>query len=332
MEEKIAGILAGFARRLRFDPEALRDGQPQAGDGAARRGRDRPGGDRARAGGPDRRAHGDRPARAAARAAGDVAGARWSHERVRAVLSRATPFQGYTLRLFGIPESEIAKTLREIERRDGPGGARDHDLPATAASSRSRSAIAKGADAAARCGARRGPPAPRRASCSARTARRSTSRSPELLRGRRVGLAESCTAGLLAARLTRASGRLGVRRGRRGRLLEPGEGGAARRRPGELIERHGAVSPEVAEAMADGALERFDADTRRRRSPGSRAPMAARGEAGGLRLLLRQAGRRSELARDPVIPGQPQRHPRALARWSDCTCCGSCSAAGRSPL
>jgi nicotinamide-nucleotide amidase len=29
----------------------------------------------------------------------------------------------------------------------------------------------------------------------------------------------------------------------------------------ELIERHGAVSPEVAEAMADGALARFEADT-----------------------------------------------------------------------
>ena len=30
--------------------------------------------------------------------------------------------------------------------------------------------------------------------------------------------------------------------------------------PSELIERHGAVSPEVAEAMADGALGRFGAD------------------------------------------------------------------------
>ena len=30
--------------------------------------------------------------------------------------------------------------------------------------------------------------------------------------------------------------------------------------PAELIEQHGAVSPEVAEAMADGALQRFDAD------------------------------------------------------------------------
>ena len=30
--------------------------------------------------------------------------------------------------------------------------------------------------------------------------------------------------------------------------------------PAELIERHGAVSPEVAEAMADGAIARFGAD------------------------------------------------------------------------
>ena len=30
--------------------------------------------------------------------------------------------------------------------------------------------------------------------------------------------------------------------------------------PAELIERHGAVSPEVAEAMADGAVERFGAE------------------------------------------------------------------------
>ena len=34
---------------------------------------------------------------------------------VAAVLERATPLRGYTLRMFGIPESEIAKSLREIE-------------------------------------------------------------------------------------------------------------------------------------------------------------------------------------------------------------------------
>ena len=34
---------------------------------------------------------------------------------VRAVLARATPLHGYTMRMFGVPESEIAKSLREIE-------------------------------------------------------------------------------------------------------------------------------------------------------------------------------------------------------------------------
>ena len=34
---------------------------------------------------------------------------------VKAVLGRATPLHGYTLRMFGIPESEIAMSLREME-------------------------------------------------------------------------------------------------------------------------------------------------------------------------------------------------------------------------
>ena len=36
-------------------------------------------------------------------------------EPVREVVARATPLRRYTLRMFGIPESEIAKSLREIE-------------------------------------------------------------------------------------------------------------------------------------------------------------------------------------------------------------------------
>ena len=35
-------------------------------------------------------------------------------EAARAVLDRAEPYEELTLRLFGIPESEIAKTLREV--------------------------------------------------------------------------------------------------------------------------------------------------------------------------------------------------------------------------
>ena len=71
----------------------------------------------------------------------------------------------------------------------------------------------------------------------------------------------------------------------------------------ELIEAHGAVSPEVAEAMADGRAgalrgRRRDRDHRDRR-PGRRH----RGKARGLRLHLRQATRGEVLARDPVLPG-----------------------------
>jgi len=81
----------------------------------------------------------------------------------------------------------------------------------------------------------------------------------ELLAGRRVALAESCTAGMLAARLTErpgsseyvAGGVVAYANEAKSELLGV---------PAELIERHGAVSAEVADAMARGALERFDAD------------------------------------------------------------------------
>ena len=51
MEERIAEIVAGFARRLRFDPEAPARGKPKAGHGASRRGGDRSSGHGAGAGG-----------------------------------------------------------------------------------------------------------------------------------------------------------------------------------------------------------------------------------------------------------------------------------------
>ena len=60
----------------------------------------------------------DRPARPAARAAADVAAG--AGDRCGgAVLAQATPLHGLTMRMFGVPESEIAKSLREIEDDDG---------------------------------------------------------------------------------------------------------------------------------------------------------------------------------------------------------------------
>jgi nicotinamide-nucleotide amidase len=81
-----------------------------------------------------------------------------------------------------------------------------------------------------------------------------------LLAGRRIATAESCTAGLVAARLTDLAGSSAYVAGgvvayanqAKTDLLGVDAG---------LIEAHGAVSEPVAAEMADGALRRFDADT-----------------------------------------------------------------------
>lgn len=81
-----------------------------------------------------------------------------------------------------------------------------------------------------------------------------------LLSGRRIATAESCTAGLVAARLTDRPGSshyvMGgvVSYSNEAKVLLLGVDPA-------LIDAHGAVSEPVAEAMAAGALQRFDADT-----------------------------------------------------------------------
>jgi nicotinamide-nucleotide amidase len=82
----------------------------------------------------------------------------------------------------------------------------------------------------------------------------------QLLSGRRIATAESCTAGLLAARLTErpgssayvAGGVVAYANDAKAELLGVDEA---------LLEAHGAVSEPVAEAMADGALRRLGADT-----------------------------------------------------------------------
>jgi nicotinamide-nucleotide amidase len=71
----------------------------------------------------------------------------------------------------------------------------------------------------------------------------------------------------------------------------------------ELIAEHGAVSPEVAEAMADGALERFDADV-------ACAITGVAGPDGGTEdkpvgyvCLCAKLADGIALARDPQLPG-----------------------------
>ena len=82
----------------------------------------------------------------------------------------------------------------------------------------------------------------------------------QLLDGRLLAVAESCTAGLMAARLTERAGSSDYVAGGVVAYSNEAKSELLGVDP-QLIEAHGAVSPEVAEAMADGALGRFAADT-----------------------------------------------------------------------
>ncbi len=82
----------------------------------------------------------------------------------------------------------------------------------------------------------------------------------QLLAGRRIATAESCTAGLLAARLTDRPGSSDYVMGGVVSYSNEAKAELLGVDPA-LIDKHGAVSEPVAEAMAKGALQRFGADT-----------------------------------------------------------------------
>ena len=181
-------------------------------------------------------------------------------EAFRAALGEARHYEQSMLRLFGIPESEIALTLREAEQRiDGLD-----ELEVTTCLRRGEVEVVvrwePRAEAAWR--ALEALVAERHADTLFSTDGSSVDEQvAQLLAGRTMAVAESCTGGLMAARLSERPGA--------SRVPRSAVWSATPTRPrceqlgvdAELIARHGAVSPEVADAMALGALERFGADT-----------------------------------------------------------------------
>ena len=172
-----------------------------------------------------------------------------------------TVYREGVLRLFGIPESEIAATLRAAESDGVPLD----QLEVTTCLRRGEIEVAT----------RYEPPAQDaydQLVAVIRERHGNTLFSEDgstvdeqvagLLNGpptRTVATAESCTAGLLAARLTERPGSSAYVLG--GVVVYSDE--AKTTQAGvdpALIERHGAVSPEVAEALAAGAVARFEAD------------------------------------------------------------------------
>ena len=170
-----------------------------------------------------------------------------------------TRYETQTLRLFGIPESEIAETLRaaqeSVEGFD--------DLEITTCLRRAEVEVVTRWEPAAQAAwdAVRELIAERhRRTLFSTDGSTVDEQVAELLAGRWAAVAESCTGGLMAGRLTERAGSSGYFAG--GVVSYSNEAKAALLGvdPG-LIERHGAVSLEVADAMADGALARFEADT-----------------------------------------------------------------------
>jgi competence/damage-inducible protein CinA-like protein len=256
MERTIERIIARYARRLRFDPEAVREAnrkQAMIPEGAT-------------AIDPAGTAPG-----LVVPADGQVVivlpgpprelKELWpkaiATEAAQAVLDGAQPFRTTSIRMFGIPESELAKSLREIEQN-------------TDLSRLEITTCLRGGELVTDIRHRPGDEATAealRAGLAKRLGRFIFSESGEAieevvarrLAGRTLAAAESCTAGLLAARLTDRPGASAWFQGGVVAYSNEAKSELLGVDPA-LIERHGAVSPEVAEAMAEGALERFGAD------------------------------------------------------------------------
>jgi nicotinamide-nucleotide amidase len=301
MESKIAEILRSFARRYSFDDTALRAAnrkQAMVPEGATAL-------DPAGTApglvvpsdscvvivlpGPPRELH-----------------AMWPQaldtKPVRAVLGRATVHRTSTLRLFGLPESEIARTLREIEAE----GVDLTPLEITTCLRQAELVIDirhRPEDQQLSDTVRREIVARQGRFVFSDDGQSIDDQLAALLAGKRIGLAESSTGGLLAARLT---DRPGASRHLAGGVVAYSDEAKSELLgvPAELIAERGAVSTEVAEAMADGALARFEADVACAVT-GIAGPDGGTDEkpVGYVCFCVKESGGR-KLIRDPVLPGQ----------------------------
>jgi nicotinamide-nucleotide amidase len=220
---------------------------------------------------------------------------------VREVLDRATPLRGYTLRMFGVPESEIAKSLREIEGDGVEIGAveittclRRGEIEIDV---RYRDEAAATADSV-----REGLAQRHQRHLFSLDGETIDSQVAKLLAGRRLGLAESCSGGLMAARITDVPGASAYMAGSVVAYANEAKAELLGVDPA-LIEAKGAVSPEVAEAMAVGALERFGADVAVSITGIAGPEGGSEEKPVGYVCFNARLADGTVLARDPTIPG-----------------------------
>jgi nicotinamide-nucleotide amidase len=232
--------------------------------------------------------------------------AMWPHatetEAFREAVAGRTEYSQDTLRLFGIPESEIAETLRLAEGGEVPGF---EQLEITTCLRRAEVEVVVRREPAGEATWER-----LRDLIAERHGRTlfSTDGSTvdeqvaALLAERWIGLAESCSGGLLAARLTERPGSSAYVAGSVVSYSNEAKAELLGVEPG-LIERKGAVSPEVAEAMADGALARFQADTAVSITGVAGPGGGTEAKPVGYVCWCAKLADRSVLARDTILPG-----------------------------
>ena len=189
--------------------------------------------------------------------------AMWPHavatDAFREAIGGHTQYETQTLRLFGIPESEIAETLRAAEGSLEGFSA----LEITTCMRRAEIEVVTRWEpsAADAWSAVRKLIATRHERTLFSTDGSTVDEQVAgLLQGRWAAVAESCTGGLMAGRLTERAGASAYVAGGVVSYSNEAKSELLGVDPA-LISGHGAVSLEVASAMADGALERFSADT-----------------------------------------------------------------------
>jgi nicotinamide-nucleotide amidase len=178
-------------------------------------------------------------------------------EAFQRAISGATTYRREIVRLFGIPESEIANTLRDAEE----AGLELEPLEITTCLRRGEIEVAT----------RYEPPAEDDYRALVKFLRDRhgellfsedgttiDEQLARLLSGHTVAVAESCTGGLFAARLTDRAGASEYFLG--GAVVYSNQAKEMAGVDPQLIERHGAVSVPVAKALADGAAGRFGAE------------------------------------------------------------------------
>jgi nicotinamide-nucleotide amidase len=170
-----------------------------------------------------------------------------------------TTYRQETIRMFGLPESGLAETLRDAEK--SVPGFQHLEITTCLRRGEIEMVTRYEPDAAEAYARLTGVLRERHGQqIYSEDGSKVDDLVAQLLAGRWIATAESCTAGLLAARLTDragsseyvAGGVVSYSNEAKTQLL--GVDAA-------LIEAHGAVSEPVAEAMAAGALKRFAADT-----------------------------------------------------------------------